>query len=89
MGFGEQLRRQAGDSFLAEDLNMLTPRIEIWGNRRVSIENHEGILEYGQEMMQIKCGRMVVKICGEDLELRSATLTDLSVTGRVVSVELI
>ena len=40
-------------------------------------------------MMQIKCGRMVVKICGEDLELRSATLTDLSVTGRIVSVELI
>lgn len=85
MGFA--LERHGG--FLAEDLNMLIPRIEIWGDRRVSIENHEGILEYGQEIMRIKCGRMVVKICGEDLELRNATLTDLSVTGRIISVELL
>lgn len=84
---GEQKRRQG--NFLAEDLNMLVPRIEIWGDRRVSIENHEGILEYGQEVMRIKCGRMVVKISGEDLELLNATLTDLSVTGRIISVELL
>lgn len=87
MGVGEQKRRQG--NFLAEDLNMLVPRIEIWGDRRVSIENHEGILEYGQEVMRIKCGRMVVKISGEDLELLNATLTDLSVTGRIISVELL
>ncbi len=89
MGFGEQLRRQAGDSFLAEDLNMYVPRVEIWGDRRVSIENHEGILEYGSETMRIKCGRMVIKISGEELELRNASLTDLSVTGRIISIELI
>ncbi len=89
MGLGEQLRRQAGDSFLAEDLNLLMPRVEIWGDRRVSVENHEGILEYGREVMRIKCGKMVVKISGEELELRNATLTDLAVTGRIISVELL
>lgn len=87
MGFGEQLRRQ--ENFLAEDLNMLVPRIEIWGDRRVSIENHEGILEYGQETMRIRCGKMIVKISGEDLELKNATLTELSVIGRIISVELL
>lgn len=87
MGVGEQKRRQG--NFLTEDLNMLVPRIEIWGDRRVTIENHEGILEYGQEVMRIRCGRMVVKISGEDLELLNATLTDLSVTGRIISVELL
>ena len=85
MGIGEQLR----DSFLAEDLNVLTPRVEIWGDKRVTIENHEGILEYGSETMRVKCGKLIVKICGEGLELRNATLTDLSVSGKIISVELL
>lgn len=89
MGFHEQLRRQGEQHFLAEDLDVMTPRIEILGDRRVSIENHEGILEYGQEVMRIRCSRMVVKISGEGLELRNVTLTELAVTGKIISVELI
>lgn len=89
MDFRERLRRQAGNSFLAGDLNMLVPRIEIQGDRRVILENHDGILEYGTEIMRVKCGRMVVKICGEGLELGSVSLNDLAVTGRIISVELL
>ncbi len=89
MGIGEQLRRQAGNSFLAGDLNMLLPRIEIQGDRQVIIENHEGILEYSNEVMRIKCGRLMVKISGEGLELGNVTLTDLTVAGRIISVELL
>lgn len=89
MGFSERLRRQAGNSFLSGDLNLLVPRIEIQGDHQVIVENHEGILEYGSEVMRIKCGRMTVKICGEGLELSGVTLTDLAVTGRIISVELL
>lgn len=88
MGFGERLLRQAGNSFVAEDLNVNLPRIEIYGDRRVLIENHEGILEYGSETMRVKCGRMVVKISGDALELCNLSLTDLAVTGRIISVEM-
>lgn len=89
MGFGERLLRQAENSFLAEDLNVTLPRIEIYGDRRVLIENHEGILEYGSETMRVKCGGMVVKISGEGMELRNLSLTDLAVTGRIISVEMV
>lgn len=89
MGFSERMRRQAGNSFLSGDLNLLVPRVEIQGDRRVIVENHEGILEYGSEVMRIKCNRMTVKICGEGLELCSVTLTDLAVAGRIISVELL
>lgn len=87
MGISERLLRQG--NFLTEDLNLLVPRIEIRGDRQVVVENHEGILEYGAEVMRIKCGRMVVKICGEGLELGSVSLTDLTVNGRIISVELL
>ena len=89
MGFREQLLQQAGNSFLAGDLNLLVPRIEIQGDRRVIIENHEGILEYGSEVMRVKSGRISVKITGDGLELANVTLSDLTVTGKIISVELL
>lgn len=89
MGFREQLWQQAGNGFLAGDLNLLVPRIEIQGDHRVIVENHEGIVEYGSEVMRVKCGRMAVKISGDGLELANVTLSDLTVTGKIISVELL
>lgn len=88
-GLAARLRRQARESFLAEDLGADVPRIEILGDKRVLVENHKGILEYGDTLMRINCGRMIVKIVGEALELRALSLSELAVTGKILSLEYV
>lgn len=88
-GLGARLMRQAQESFLADDFGVDLPRIEILGDKRVLVENHKGILEYGDTLMRINCGHMVVKIVGEALELRALSLSELAVTGKILSLEYV
>ena len=39
--------------------------------------------------MRVKSGRISVKITGDGLELANVTLNDLTVTGKIISVELL
>ncbi len=71
------------ESALADDLAPGAPRIELLGDRRVLVENHKGILEYSDTLMRINCGTSVLRIVGAELELRSLSLTELAVTGRI------
>lgn len=84
-----RLRRQAAASFLAEDIPGDLPRIEIVGDKRVLVENHKGILEYGDNIMRINCGKMIVRIAGEGLNLQALSLSELAVTGKITSVEYV
>ena len=47
------------------------PRIELTGSRELRMENHKGILSYGGEEIHISGGKLVVKVRGSGLELRS------------------
>lgn len=64
------------------------PVIEVLGYRRVFIENHKGIAEYG-------CGRILVNVCygqicisGEHLELAEMTKASLVITGIIDCVSI-
>ena len=64
------------------------PRVELIGDREVRMENHRGILSYGDEQIHISAGGFVIKIVGEELKLRAMTGLELLVTGRIRGVEL-
>lgn len=64
------------------------PRVELIGDREVRMENHRGILSYGDEEIHISAGGFVIKIVGEELKLRAMTGLELLVTGRIRGVEL-
>jgi sporulation protein YqfC len=72
---------------LPEEVVAGMPRITVTGCRRVMVENHRGILEYGDREIQINGGRMVLTLRGENLELRSLNTTELLVTGRLTGME--
>jgi len=91
MGFSEKK-----DSFLDKAADMFDipgevvggmSRITVTGYRRVLVENHRGILEYGDEEIHINCGRMVLKLRGHGMELRALTNTELLITGRITGME--
>lgn len=64
------------------------PRLELVGDRELRMENHKGILAYGSEEIHISGGSFVVKIIGQDLELRAMTGLELLITGQINQIQL-
>ena len=58
-------------------------RVTATGYRKVHIENHRGILEYGDETIRVNCGRTIVKISGKELEVKTISKSELLITGDV------
>ncbi len=72
---------------LPGDLVAGLPRMELVGDREFRMEYHKGILAYGTEEIHISGGKLVVRLKGEGLELRSMNPTQLLVTGKITGVE--
>ena len=73
---------------LPADILAGLPRVELVGDREVRMENHRGILSYGDDEIHVSAGGFVIKIVGEELKLRAMTGLELLVTGRIRGVEL-
>lgn len=65
------------------------PIIEIAGERRFLIENHQGVKEYGTEKITIKVKYGLVSVCGRCLRLSLMTKEQLIISGRIDCVSLI
>lgn len=59
------------------------PIVEIAGDRRVLIENHFGVKEYGTQRITVKVKYGCVCICGCGLELMRMTKEQLVICGRI------
>ena len=64
------------------------PRIELLGDRELHMEYHKGILAYGSDEIHISGGKLVVRVRGSGLELRSMDPARLLITGSIAAVEL-
>ena len=82
------LERTAQVFDLPGDLVAGLPRMELIGDRELRMENHRGILAYGSEEIHISGGKLILKVRGEGLELRSMNAGELLITGQIRSVEL-
>lgn len=65
------------------------PLVELYGDRRVLIEHHGGVTEYGREKIQVKVRYGYLCVCGGGLELACMTAEQLVITGRIDSVSII
>lgn len=64
------------------------PIVEIAGECRVLIENHQGVAAYGRERILVKVKFGTVCVCGCNLEMMHMTKEQLVVYGRIDSVGL-
>lgn len=91
MGFSDKkdnFLEKAADIFdLPGEVVAGMPRITVTGCRRVLVENHKGILEYGTDEIHINGGKMVLILRGSGMELRSLNPTELLITGRLSGME--
>lgn len=63
------------------------PRIELLGDRELRMEYHKGILSYGTDEIHISGGKLVVRVKGEGLELKSMNPTELLIAGQILSLD--
>ena len=91
---GEKPRRtglleRAAQAFdLPADALTGLPRIELVGDRELRMENHRGILSYGDREIHISGGAFLIRVEGEELELRAMTGVELLITGHIVQITL-
>lgn len=63
-------------------------RLELVGDGELRVENHKGILSYGTEEIHISGGVYLIKVAGQDLELRAMTGFELLITGKIAQITL-
>jgi len=73
---------------LNSDLIPGVPLIEICGQSRLLIENHQGVIAYGCSEIRIKARYGNICVCGDNLKLTRMSKTKLVITGRICGVNL-
>lgn len=73
-----------------EPAGRVSPRtlVEIWGQQRVLVEHHRGILGYGSEEILIGATFGLLRIRGAGLRLCCMSREQLFVSGQILGVEL-
>ena len=82
------LERTAQVLDLPGDVVAGLPRVELTGSRELRMENHKGILAYGSQEIHISGGKLVIKVRGSNLELKSMNASQLLITGEIDGVDL-
>lgn len=72
---------------LPKELVFNLPRIIMISNEEVYIENYRGIVNYNDKEICLNTNRIPVKITGAGLEITQITADDVTVNGRICSVE--
>lgn len=63
--------------------------VELYGDRRVLIENHCAVTEYGRERILIRMKYGNLSVCGHCLELARMSQNQLVITGKIECVSII
>ena len=64
------------------------PLIEIVSDRRVLIEHHHGVREYGSEKICVAVSYGIIQICGKCLQLSCMTKQQVVISGNIQSITL-
>jgi sporulation protein YqfC len=83
------LEKAARKMDIPADLAASVPKIIIHGYREVYVENHQGLLEYGDREVHINGGEAVLKLSGEGFHIRAMTAAELRLEGLIFKVEFI
>lgn len=82
------LDRLADQADLPGEAGIGQPLVELAGDRRVLIEHHQGVIQYGKEQICVKVRYGTVLVTGCGLELARMTKEQLVICGRIDSVTL-
>ena len=65
------------------------PLVEIFGQNRVIVENHKGVICYENEIIRVRVCFGQIEIKGRELQLMKMCKPQLVICGRIDSVQLV
>jgi YabP family. len=72
-----------------ENLELISPKITLYGRTAVSIEGHRGIFRFTPEEIVLKTKGALIKVVGDGFEIRELSSTELLVSGTIAGVEYV
>lgn len=72
---------------LPKDVLLDLVRVTVTGKLAVFIENHKGIVEYNSNLIRVNTNDGVIVLKGKDLYLKSAVADEITVEGKLQSIE--
>ena len=64
------------------------PRIVLVGNVQLTVENHQGIVEYTQQRVRVATSRGEVAVEGRGLSIGRITKSEIAIDGRIHRIAL-
>lgn len=84
---GKHIPRKIASLFeMPDDIVYDLPKVNLIGDVQMYIENHRGIIEYGQETIRISVSIGEIEINGEMLCIRNITREEIHLDGVIKSV---
>ncbi len=81
------LERLTGAFDMPKDIIFNTPRFIMLGNEEIYIENYRGIVSYSETHIKLNTTKMPVAISGADLSITQIAAEEITVCGKISSVE--
>lgn len=71
-----------------ENVISLLPILELVGQRRLLIENHQGVLSYATNEIKIKVSYGCITVVGNELQLMEMNRVKLAICGRIDGMQI-
>ena len=64
------------------------PKITVMGEESVIVENHTGLIELSQTVIRLNTKLYLLKISGENLDIKSISQDDMEIVGKITGVTM-
>ncbi len=85
---GDFLERLARATDMVDEPNPMLPLVELVGDRRVLIEHHQGVTEYGRNQITVRVKFGCITVLGQRLELAKMSPGQLVISGCIQCVRV-
>ena len=68
---------------MPKEVTLNYPKITVLGEESVVVENHKGLIELSQTVIRLNTTMYLLKITGENLDIKSITGDDIEIVGKI------
>ena len=73
---------------MPKEVALSLPKITVYSDNQVVVENYSGLMEYTDEVIRLKTSGKTITVSGTGLELRTVTDIDVLIEGAINGVQL-
>lgn len=74
---------------LPKEIVLNLPKLTMIGNNQMLVENHKGIIEYTPQRVRMNSTIGVIRVQGNNINLKNIATEDIMITGDIKNIEFI